>query len=145
MASQITSLTIVHSTVYSGRSKKTSKLCVTGLCEGNSPVTGQFTAQRASNVEDVSSWYWYVPCHRRPCQMVCKPDVVGAVKQRHEHVLFCHDDVIKWKHFPRYWLFVRGIHRSLVNSPHKGRCRGALIVFFDLRLIKRLSKRSWRW
>ena len=27
-----------------------------------------------------------------------------------------HDDVIKWKHFPRYWPFVRPIHRSLVNS-----------------------------
>ena len=34
---------------------------------------------------------------------------------------------MKWKHFPRYWLFVRGIHRSPVNSPHKGRWRGALI------------------
>ena len=31
-----------------------------------------------------------------------------------------HDDVMKWKHFPRYWPFVRGIHRSPVNSPHKG-------------------------
>ena len=31
-----------------------------------------------------------------------------------------HDDVIKWKHFPRYWPLVRGIHRSPVNSPHKG-------------------------
>ena len=37
-----------------------------------------------------------------------------------------HDDVIKWKHFPRYWPFVRGIHRSPVNSPHKG--RGALML-----------------
>ena len=37
------------------------------------------------------------------------------------------DDVIKWKHFPRYWPFVRGIHRSPVNSPHKGRWRGALM------------------
>ena len=27
----------------------------------------------------------------------------------------CHDDVIKWKHFSRYWPFVRGIHRSPVN------------------------------
>ena len=35
-----------------------------------------------------------------------------------------HDDVIKWKHFPRYWPFVRGIHRSSVNSPHKGQWRG---------------------
>ena len=37
------------------------------------------------------------------------------------------DDVIKWKHFPRYWPFVRGIHRSPVNSPHKGQWRGALL------------------
>ena len=39
----------------------------------------------------------------------------------------CHDDVIKWRHFPRYWSFVRGIHRSTVNSPHKGQWRGALM------------------
>ena len=38
-----------------------------------------------------------------------------------------YDDVIKWKHFPRHWPFVRGIHRSLVNSPHKGQWRGALM------------------
>ena len=38
-----------------------------------------------------------------------------------------HDDVIKWKHFLRYWPFVRGIHRSPVNSPHKGQWRGALM------------------
>ena len=41
-----------------------------------------------------------------------------------------HDDVIKWKHFPRYWPFVRGIHRSPVNSPHKGQWRGALVFSF---------------
>ena len=33
----------------------------------------------------------------------------------------------KWKHFPRNWPFVRGIHRSPVNSPHKGQWRGALM------------------
>ena len=38
-----------------------------------------------------------------------------------------YDDVTKWKHFPRYWPFVRGIHRSHVNSPHKGQRRGTLI------------------
>ena len=38
-----------------------------------------------------------------------------------------HDDVIKWKHFPRNWPFVRGIHRSPVNFPHKGQWRGALM------------------
>ena len=33
--------------------------------------------------------------------------------------IIIHDDVIKWKYFPRYWPFVWGIHRSPVNSPHK--------------------------
>ena len=51
-----------------------------------------------------------------------------------------HNEVIRWKHFPRYWPFVRGIHRSPVDSPHKGQWRGA----FDLPLNKRLSKQSRR-
>ena len=38
-----------------------------------------------------------------------------------------HDDVTKWKHFPRQWPFVRGIPRSPVNSPHKGQWREALM------------------
>ena len=38
------------------RSKKTSKLRVTGLCARNSPVTGEFPAQMASNAENVSIW-----------------------------------------------------------------------------------------
>ena len=39
-----------------------------------------------------------------------------------------YDYVIKWKHFPSYWPFVRGIHRSLVNSPHtQSQWRGALM------------------
>ena len=39
-----------------------------------------------------------------------------------------HNDVIKWKHFPCNWPFVRGIHQSQVNSPHKGQWRRALII-----------------
>ena len=39
------------------RSKKTSMLRVTGLCAGNSPVTGEFPAQMASNVENASIWW----------------------------------------------------------------------------------------
>ena len=42
-------------------------------------------------------------------------------------IIFMHDDIIKWKHLPRYWPFVRAIHRSPVNSPHKGQWRGALL------------------
>ena len=58
---------------------------------------------------------------------------------------FHHDDVIKWKHFPRYWPLVRGIHRPPVNSPHKRPVTPSFDVFFDLRLNKRLSKQSWGW
>ena len=47
------------------------------------------------------------------------------------------DDVIKWKHFPRYWSFVWGIHRSPVTRNFD--------VFFDLRQNKLLSTQSWGW
>ena len=57
MASQIASLTIVYSTFYTGREKETSKLRVTGLCAGNSPMTGEFPTQMASNAENVSIWW----------------------------------------------------------------------------------------
>ena len=43
--------------LFRRRSKKTSKLRVTGLCEGNSPGTGEFPAQMASYVENVSIWW----------------------------------------------------------------------------------------
>ena len=43
---------------------------------------------------------------------------------------YLHDDVIKWKHLPRYWPFVRGIQWSPVNSSHKGQWCGALMFFF---------------
>ena len=52
------------------RSKKTLKLCVTGLCAGNSPVIGEFSAQMTTNAENVSIWwrnnvlaqYWLRSC-----------------------------------------------------------------------------------
>ena len=49
--------------LFRRRSKKTSKLRVTGLCEGNSLGTGEFPAQRDSNAENVSIWWrhhWYM-------------------------------------------------------------------------------------
>ena len=58
IAPQVTSLTIVYSNFYSRRrSKKTSKLRVTGFCAGKSPETGEFPAKRASNAEIVSIWW----------------------------------------------------------------------------------------
>ena len=56
MESQFTSITIVYSTVYSGAYQRKHQ-SVTGLCVGNSPVTGEFPAQMASNAENVSIWW----------------------------------------------------------------------------------------
>ena len=47
----------LFSRLFRRRSKKTSKLRVTGLCAGNSPGTGEFPAQMASNAENVSIWW----------------------------------------------------------------------------------------
>ena len=49
-----------------------------------------------------------------------------------------HDDVIKWRHFPRHWPFVR-------EFPAQGPVMRSFDVFFDLRLNKRLSKQSLGW
>ena len=56
-----------------------------------------------------------------------------------------HDDVIKWKYFPRYWPFVRGIHWSPVIFPHKGQWRGALRFSLICARINSWSKQWWGW
>ena len=77
MACQITSLTIVYSTVYSRRrSKKTSKLRITGLCALNSMVTGEFLPQRASKEENVSIWWRH-------------HGIVGLGSQQHGYIHCC--------------------------------------------------------
>ena len=45
---------------------------------------------------------------------------------------YSHDDIIKCTHLPRQWPFVRGIHRSPVDSPHKGHVTGTFDVPFLL-------------
>ena len=55
MASQITSLTIVYATVYLGADQRKHQSSAS-LAFGNSPVTGEFPAQMASNTENVSIW-----------------------------------------------------------------------------------------
>ena len=58
--------------------------------------------------------------------------IVSIHSKEHAHTLKAFCGVLSWwRHqmetFPRYWPFVRGIHRSPVNSPHKGQWRGALM------------------
>ena len=60
------------------RSKKTSKLRVTGLCAGNSPGTGEFPAQTASNAEYVSSWWRHHDTRSLVCLQM-SPNITGLV------------------------------------------------------------------
>ena len=48
-------------------------------------------------------------------------------RKTNAHSAHYYDEIIKWKHFPRYWPFVQEIDRSPVNSPYKGQRRGALM------------------
>ena len=54
MATQITGVSLFNQPLFRRRSKETSKLRVTGLCDRNSPVTGEFPAQKSSKAENLS-------------------------------------------------------------------------------------------
>ena len=58
---------------------------------------------------------WHLGCS-------CSDEIVNGVRVNNPY-----DDVIKWKHFPCYWPFVWGFHRSPVNSPNKDQWRGTLM------------------
>ena len=64
--------------LFRRRSKKTSKLRVTGLCAGNSPGTGEFPAQMASNAENVSIWWRHHGIPHRKGQLCGKRFQVQA-------------------------------------------------------------------
>ena len=96
VASQITSVSIVCLAICSGADQRKHQISAS-LAFVESTATGGFPH------EGPVTW-----------KVFSLEDVIMVRTQRK------HDDVIKWKHFPRYWPFVRGIHRSPVNSPHKG-------------------------
>ena len=114
MASQITSVSIVCSTV----------------CSGVDQIKHQSSALLAF-VRGIHQWPGDFP-HKGPITpTMFLFDAVSMMSQLSlPHQFYSHDDVIKWKHFPRNWPILRGIHWSPVNSPHKGQWRGAFMFFF---------------
>ena len=153
MASQITRLTIVYSTVYSGVDQRkhqssASLAFVRGIhwWPVNSlhkrPVTWQMFP-----FEDIIMYVQTdVKCIWFGCVLIYFSFIMSfwSIQMINSTIFaretftshysdvtwvpwFLHDDVIKCKHFLRYWPFVREIHRSPVNSPHKGKWRGALM------------------
>ena len=127
MAHQITGVSMVCTTVCSGADQtKHQSSASLAFMRGirrwsvNSPHKGPVT-RKIFPFDDVimfkqrKSTQWFQRCTFR--------NIWTSYPQEFPH----HDDVTKWKYFPRYWHFMRGIHRSLVNSLHKSQWRGTLM------------------
>ena len=107
--------------LFRRRSKKTSKLCVTDLCVGNSPGTGEFPAQMASNAENVSIWWRH---HELQAIIYLNADVwcVSTHIIQHHAVLqpkeiIPNPDVFFPKHIPGVYLsHDRGHHVSTTDD-----------------------------
>ena len=150
IAFQITNPTIVYSIVYSDADQRKHQSSASLAFTGDLwiPCTNGQLRGKCFHLM-TSSWITgtHQPLVSRhlPFNLIRRPSVwsvteVGKQVSSHPHhrywnaiapetlaISWYHDGVIKWKHFPRYWPFVRGIHRSPVNSPHKGQWRGALM------------------
>ena len=99
------------------------ELC--SLAARNSPEISRVTTETARNINYKFVEVWYDTCIH----------IFGDA--------YWYDDVIKWEHFPRYWPFVRGIHRS-GEFPSQRPVMRNFDVFFDRCLNKRSSKQSRR-
>ena len=126
------------------------------ICAGNSPAIGEFPTQRpVTRSFDVffalllnkrlskQWWGWWFETPSCPLWRHCNDSIPldnWIIDRESQHMRApnegggtinwlkeIQDDVIKWKHFPRFWPFVRGIHRSPVDSSHKGQWRRVLI------------------
>ena len=130
IVSQITSITIVCSTVYPGAKRRKHQSFAslafvwrTHRWMVNSPHKGPATRKCFHLM--TSSWT------QRLAQNDHGRRGNGLSWINHTTVMslsvWVHDDVIKWEHFPRYSPFGREIHRSPATSPHKGQWRGTLM------------------
>ena len=128
IASQITIVLIVCSIVYSGTDQRKHQSCASLVF-----VRGIHRWPVESSHLMTLSWI-FVHFDRNLRTFVLRvPSEISWVRyqvntKRHQGITWTnHDDVINWKHFPRNWPFVRGIHRSPVNSPPKKQWPGALM------------------
>ena len=125
--------------------KEISQHCVTGPVTGGLPlkgpvtrkmfpfddvttISGRFVSGSGRLYLDVFSGSFHcTDCnYRYTYNKLCSATLTATY--HHFHLLkYSHDDVIKRKPFPRHWPFVRGIHRSPVDSLQKGQWHGALV------------------
>ena len=117
--------------LFRRRSMKTSKLCVTGLSEGNSPVTGEFPAQRTSNAENVSFWW------RHQDMFLSLLDHVTAMGYPPFFVRHFHIKLLKWKSYILFqWKFhsilFPKVNSSLVNCLVQYRRQAIIWIIYSL-------------
>ena len=87
------------------------KLCCEGVCECTRAFLAGCSGRVALNEKAI--WLDY--------------SLLSNLCQRLYQLVLIHNDIIKLKYFPYYWPFVRGIHRSPVNSPHTSQWHGSLM------------------
>ena len=92
---------------------------------------------RASTVRCRCNTVNFLNSHKRHNRTRRKGEVWGAFCE------FNHDDIIKWKHIPRCWPFVREIRRPPGKSPHKGQWLGALMFSLIFAWINDWVKNHW--
>ena len=91
---------------FGRRSKKTSKLLITGLCAGNSPVNGEFPAQMASNAENISIWWRHHATPYTQHHEMRKSALKGSL-------IYYEGNPIHWLWMLPYW---RNCHRWLYRK-----------------------------
>ena len=146
MASQTTGLPILLNCLFRRRLNKTSKLSVTDLCEGNSPITGGFHSLRASN----SKLFFPIWCRHHalltytlnslqvwPISSHYDDVIMGAMASQITCFTIVHSTVIssadQSKHQSSASLaFVWGTHRGPVNSTHKWPVTRKMFPFADV-------------
>ena len=145
MASQIISLAIVNSAVYSGADqRKHQRSASLAFCKGIPPVTAEFPAQRASDAENVSiRWRHHDIDHwdPGPLSQTMFPRynnvIMGSMASQITSLAVVYPAVYSGADQRRHQssaslAFVRSIHRWLMNSPHKWRVTRKMFPFDDV-------------
>ena len=113
--------------LFRRRSTKTSKLSVTGLCAGNSPVTGEFPAQMASNAENVSIWlrhhvyyycYYYFLCSR--IGVLCWYEIRNEAYIWIAIIFLCHHTHTRTRAYTRICIYIFVGHKEEKDLANTG-------------------------
>ena len=131
--------------LFRRRSMKTSKLRVTGLCAWNSPVTGEFPAQRASYAENVSIWWR----HHVFCGLIFWTFSINSIwrhKSRSASAQVMAGCLVVPSHYlNQFWLIIKGvlfcgIHiRANLREMFMSITRNACLEITHLKLVSHRS------